>query len=56
MPGVINGAQELCNGSPVRCTRAVVELYETTLEVLELAQAQGISADRYAESRLPRAS
>jgi leucine dehydrogenase len=58
--GIINGAQELCNWSAARCAEAVEAIYETTLKVLELARVQGIStaqaADRYAESRLPRAS
>jgi hypothetical protein len=55
--GIINGAQSLCNGSLVRCTPAVEALYERTPEVLELAQAQGISTSRArigALSRLPR--
>jgi leucine dehydrogenase len=58
--GIINGAQELSNWSAARCARAVEAIYETTLAVLELARAQGIStsqaADRFAECRLPRAS
>ena len=54
--GIINGCVELIGWERARARRKVDEIYETLLNVFEIAKAEGIptylAADRLAESRL----
>jgi leucine dehydrogenase len=54
--GVINGCRELLGWDPARSSNKIQEIYDTTLSILEMAKAEGISthqaADRLAERRL----